>query len=57
MEGLPSRLRNRRGNMHLRAAAGIGISPTTLVKIERGGEPSMPTLRKGSIATKVHGAT
>ena len=43
--------------MHLRAAAEIGISPTTLVKIERGGEPSMPTLRKGSIATKVHGAT
>ena len=47
MDGLPSRLRDRRGNMHVRAAASeIGISPTTLVKIERGGEPSMKTLVK-----------
>ena len=45
-EGLPSRVRDRRGNMHVRAAASeTGISPTTLLKIERGGLPS-PTFAK-----------
>ena len=36
-----------RGNQGLRAAAReIGISPTTLTRIERGGEPDVPTLQK-----------
>lgn len=39
LEALQSRMRARRGNMHVRAAAfEIGISPTTtLVKIKKGG--------------------
>ena len=50
-EGLPSRLRVRRGNMHVRAAAAeIGISPTTLLKIECGGVPSMRTPRGSTCA-------
>ena len=47
MEGLSSKVRDRRGNMHVWAcAAEIGISPKTLHKIETGGLPSRPTLVK-----------
>ena len=47
LERLPSRVRAMRGNMHVRAAASeIGISPTTLGKIERGGLPSRTILVK-----------
>ena len=46
-ESLPSKVRAARGNMHVRAAASeIGIGPTTLLKIEKGGLPSRPTLVK-----------
>ena len=45
--GLASRIKARRGPMNLRAAAAeIGISPTTLLRLERGGEPTMPVLAK-----------
>ena len=47
LERLLSKVRSARRNMHVRAAASeIGISPTTLGKIERGGLPSRTTLVK-----------
>ena len=47
IDDLASILMRKRGNMNIRAAAlEIGISPTTLLKIERGATPSMRTLRK-----------
>ena len=47
LNDLGNRVAQTRGNMGLRAAAAeIGISPTTLSKVERGHIPDMKTLEK-----------
>ena len=47
LKDLAHRVSQTRGNMGIRAAASeIGISPTTLSKVERGHIPDMKTLEK-----------
>ena len=47
MVDLATAVRSHRHNMGVRAAASeIGISPTTVTRIERGGVPDIPTLEK-----------
>ena len=47
LKDLGNRVSQTRGNMGIRAAAAeIGISPTTLSKVERGHVPDMKTLEK-----------
>jgi transcriptional regulator with XRE-family HTH domain len=47
LKDLGNRVSQTRGNMGIRAAAAeIGVSPTTLSKVERGHIPDMKTLEK-----------